>query len=87
MQQPTSTGTVTVKYATANGTATAGSDYAAVPSTLLTFAPGQTSKTVTVNVAGDTIKETNETFTVNLSGASGATIFDGQGVGTILNDD
>ena len=84
---PASTGTVTVNYATANGTAAAGSDYAAVPSTPLTFAPGQTSKTVTVNVAGDTTAEANETFTVNLSGASGATIFDAQGVGTILNDD
>jgi hypothetical protein len=84
---PASAGPVTVKYATANGTALAGSDYAAVPATLLTFAPGQTSKTVTVNVMGNTTVEPNETFAVNLSAASGATIFDGQGVGTILNDD
>jgi hypothetical protein len=84
---PASTGTVTVKYATANGTAAALSDYAAVPATLLTFAPGQTSQTVTVNVTGNTTVEPNETFAVNLSAASGATIADGQGVGTILNDD
>jgi hypothetical protein len=84
---PASTGTVTVKYATANGTALAGSDYTAVPATLLTFTPGQTSQTVPVNVTGNTSVEPNETFAVNLSGAVGATIFDGQGVGTILNDD
>jgi hypothetical protein len=77
---------VTVKYATANGTALAGSDYTAASGTL-TFAPGQTSQTVTVNVMGNTTVEPNETFAVNLSAASGATLFDGQGVGTILNDD
>ena len=84
---PASTRPVTVKYATASGTATAGSDYTAIPVTLLTFAPGQTSKLVTVNGRGDTTVEPNETFAVNLSAASGATIFDSQGVGTILNDD
>ena len=84
---PASASTVTVKYATANGTAAAGSDYTAVPATLLTFAPGQTSKTVMVNGLGDTMKEANETFVVNLSSASGGTIADSQGVGTILNDD
>ena len=50
---PASTGPVTVKYATANGTALAGSDYTATSGTL-TFTPGQTSKTVTVNGLGDT---------------------------------
>ena len=49
--------------------------------------PGQTSKTVTVNVTGDTAVEPNETFVVNLSAPSGATLVDGQGPGTILNDD
>ncbi len=77
---------VTVNYATVNGSATAGSDYTAVSGTV-TFTPGQTSKTVTVNVLGNTTVEPNETFVVNLSGAVGATIADGQGVGTILNDD
>ncbi|MBK8639210.1 MAG: hypothetical protein IPN92_13380 [Chromatiaceae bacterium] len=84
---PASTGTVTLKYATANGTATAGSDYAAIPATLLTFSPGQTSKQVTVNITGDTTLEANETFYVNLSAAKGATLFDGQGLGTLLNDE
>ena len=82
-----SASTVTVSYATANGSAVAGSDYTALPVTRLTFSPGQTSKTVVVNVTGDTMKEPNETFVVNLSNASGATIFDGQGIGTILNED
>ena len=71
----------------ANGNALAGSDYVALPLTMLTFLPGQTSKLVTVNVLGNTLVEPNETFTVNLSGAAGATIFDSQGVGTIVNDD
>src|SRR6185295_2141357 len=83
---PAATGTVTVNYATANGTATAGSDYVAQSGTL-TFTAGQTSKTVSVVVNGDTLAEPNETFVVNLSGASGATIADGQGTATILNDD
>jgi hypothetical protein len=82
-----SANTVTVNYATANGSAVAGSDYTAVPSTWLTFTPGQTSKQVVVNVKGDTVVEPNETFVVNLGSASGATIYDGLGLGTITNDD
>src|SRR5262245_43540767 len=66
---PASTGTVTVNYATANGTALAGSDYTAVPPTVLTFSPAQTSKLVTVNVLGNTVVEPNETFFVSLSNA------------------
>jgi hypothetical protein len=77
---------VTVNYATANGTATAGSDYNATSGTL-TFAPGVTTQTITVQVRGDTTPEANETFAVNLSGASNATIADSQGVGTIINND
>ena len=54
----------------------------------MTFAPGDTTKTVTVQVNGDTAVEPNETFFVNLSNATGnATIADDQGVGTIVNDD
>jgi hypothetical protein len=86
---PSSTGTVTVNFATANGTkfgATAPSDYLAT-SGPLTFSPGETTKTIEVTVNGDLVPEPNETFFVNLSGASGATIADGSGVGTILNDD
>ena len=77
---------VSVSYATANGSATGGSDYGATSGNL-TFAPGDTTKTITVLVSGDKVKEANETFYVNLSGAVGATIADGTGIGTILNDD
>jgi hypothetical protein len=81
-----STETITVAYATANGTATAGNDYQAASGTL-TFAPGQTSKTITVRVDGDRLPEPNETFFVNLSSPTNATIADGQGVGTIVDDE
>jgi probable HAF family extracellular repeat protein len=76
---------VTVHFATANGTATAGSDYTAQSGTL-TFAPGQTSKTISIVVKGDRVREANETFFVNLSDVVGALLLDGQGQGTILND-
>lgn len=77
---------VTVNYATANGTATSGSDYLA-KSGSVTFLPGQTIKTITVTVKGDKQSEANETFFMNLSGMSNASITDSQGLGTILNDD
>jgi probable HAF family extracellular repeat protein len=77
---------VTVDFATANGSATAGSDYEAHSGTL-TFAPGETSKTIFVDVNGDRSRESNETFFINLSDAVGALIVDGLGVGTIQNDD
>jgi hypothetical protein len=77
---------ITVNYATASGTATAGSDYQSKTGSV-TFAPGETTKKITVAVIGDKQKELNETFFVNLSGAVGAEIIDGQGLGTILNDD
>jgi hypothetical protein len=80
--------TVTVHYQTADGTATtADNDYVAIPDTTLTFDPGDTSKQVTVTVNGDVSVETNETFFVNLSNATNATISDNQGQGTIQNDD
>src|SRR5262249_53080867 len=53
----------------------------------LTSAPGETSKTTPVPVNGDRLAESNETFSVNLSGATNATIADGQGTGTILDDE
>jgi hypothetical protein len=81
-----STETITVAYATADGTATAGSDYQATSGTL-TFAPGETSKTVTVQVIGDRLPEPNETFVVNLRSPTNAPIADGQGVGTIVDDE
>lgn len=76
-----------VVYSTANNTAMAGSDYTAIPATTLTFAPGQTTQTVTVAVNGDLLKEANETFFVNLSSPSGATIADPQGRGIIVDND
>jgi hypothetical protein len=79
--------TVRVNYATANGTArTSDNDYVSNSGTV-TFSPGQTNKTITVAIKGDKKQESNEQFFVNLSGASGAQIDDGQGLGTILNDD
>jgi Calx-beta domain len=79
---------VTVDFASsADGTATvADSDYQAASGTL-TFAPGDTSKQITVLVNGDATVEPNETFPVNLSNPANATIADGQGQGTIVNDD
>jgi hypothetical protein len=77
---------VSVHYSTANGTAVAPADYASTSGTI-TFAPGQTSKTINVVVNGDRVREANETFGVNLSSPVNATIATGQGVGTIQNDD
>jgi outer membrane protein assembly factor BamB len=78
---------ITVDYATANNTATAGLDYTATSGTV-TFPPGAVSRTVTVPVLGDMTDEFDETFFVNLSNASVvATIADSQGLGTILDDD
>ena len=80
-------GASTVDFDTADGTATtADSDYAANSGTV-SFSSGETSKTVTVQVNGDTNVELDETFFVNLSDCVGCTIADGQGLGTILNDD
>ena len=79
-------GTVAVAYATADGTATAGEDYTARKGEL-TFDPGETEKTVRVPVLDDAIDEGEETFTLRLSGASGAVIADGEATGTIENSD
>ena len=77
---------VTVDFASAGGTATSPSDFAAVAGTL-TFAEGDVSKTVSVVVNGDTVVEPDETFNVNLAAPTNATLADGIGLGTILNDD
>ena len=79
-------GTTTVNWATADGTATAGSDYTAA-SGQITFGPGVTEQTIPIRVTGDTDEESHETFFVNLSNAVGATIVDTKGTGTISNDD
>lgn len=78
---------VTVVAQTANGSAAAGSDYTATGPTVLTFVPGETSKSFSVAVTGDDTVEPDETFLVNLTNPSNAPISDGQGVGTIRNDD
>lgn len=78
--------TVTVNYSTSNSSAAAGSDYQATSGTL-TFAVGETTKTITVLVNGDRLGEFDETYFVNLSGAVNATIADGQALGTIREDE
>src|SRR5262249_11090799 len=79
--------TVTVHYATANGTATtSNNDYTATSGTL-TFAPGETSKTVSVTVRGDRNLEPNETFFLNLTSPTNALLADAQGTGTTMTDD
>ncbi len=80
------TGAVTVSYATVDGTATAGADYTTTSGTL-SFTPGQTTKRVEVQTLPDTDQEGAESFTVRLSGATGATLTDGVATGTILDDD
>jgi hypothetical protein len=77
---------VTVQFATADGTAAAGSDYVAASGTL-TFAPGTTSQTVTVRVNGDGTFEPDEALTLRLSAPGGAVITTATATGTIRNDD
>ncbi len=77
---------VTVVYSTADGTATAGSDYTPTSGTL-TFSGSTQSQLVTVMIKGDDVQEGNETFSVKLSDATGAPIFTPSGTGTILDDD
>jgi hypothetical protein len=77
---------VTLDYATANGTATAGSDYTARTDQLI-FNPGATNQTIAVEVRGDLLDEDDETFSVSLSNVVGAVLGRAQAVGTILDDD
>ena len=79
---PAATGTVTVDYATADGTATAPADYGATSGTL-TFAPGETSKTVSVSIVDDSVEEDGETFTLTLDNAAGATLAGATATGTV----
>jgi glucose/arabinose dehydrogenase len=83
---PATSQTVTVQYATAPGTATTGADFTAVSGTL-TFPAATGTRTITVPIVGDALDENDETFTVTLSAPTGATIGDGQAVGTIIDDD
>ncbi len=89
-----STHDISVDYATADGTATAGSDYVALQGTRKipagTACPGNPVNPVcqiTVQVNGDTIYESNETYTLNLSNQTGASMARGTATGTIVNDD
>jgi hypothetical protein len=82
----TSDEAVTVDYRTENGTALAKQDYAATSGTL-TFQPGETSRTIAVSIKGDRKREADETFTVRLSNAVGATIRYWFATATIVNDD
>ncbi len=79
-------GTVTVDYATANGTATAGEDYTATSGTLR-FPAGETSKTIEVAVLDDSHDEGEETLTLRLSNPVGGRLTDGEATGTIENRD
>ena len=77
---------ITVDYATSDGTATAGSDYTSGSGTI-TFAPGSTSENVPVSVIADTTDEANETVTVTLSNPTNVTLNDAIGELTITDDD
>ena len=77
---------VAVNFDTASGTATAANDFTSTQGTVL-FEPGVTSQTINIDIQSDQIVEFNENFFVNLSQPQNVTIADGQGVGTILNDD
>jgi hypothetical protein len=81
-----STDAVTVDYATGDSSATAPADYARTTGTL-TFAPGETSKSVTVAVVGDTMDEHHETFFLNLSNPTNAGLAELRGIATILDND
>lgn len=78
---------ITVDYATANATATAGSDYTLTSGTAALANGGCKCATVNVPILGDTTPELDETFQVNLSNPVGATITDAQAIGTITNED
>ncbi|TDK24331.1 nuclease [Luteimonas aestuarii] len=87
LNQPAGEDGASVDWATADGTATVADDDYIPGSGTVTFAEGQSSVTISVDVVGDDTTEPDETFFVNLTNPVGAEIFVAQGVGTILNDD
>jgi len=87
LPSPAPAGGVSFDIATADGTATAPSDYTSKSLTAQTIPEGSSTYTFDVLVNGDTATEPNETFFVNVTNVSGATLVDGQAVGTIVNDD
>ncbi|MBF6024970.1 Calx-beta domain-containing protein [Lysobacter niastensis] len=86
LSRPAGTGGVSVRVITADGTASSGSDFDALDTTVF-IAEGQSQADLFVVVRGDTTPESDETLTVQLGEASGATVADALGAGTILNDD
>jgi hypothetical protein len=87
LSEPAAAGGVTFDIATADGAAAADIDYVANALTGQTIPAGETSYTFSVTVNGDTAIEPNEDFFVNITNVTGATVADGQGAGTIENDD
>lgn len=87
LSQPAPVGGASVMASTADGTASAGADYQAEPGVVISFAPGEQSQTLPIAVIGDLVDEADEAFLVNLSSPVGASIADGQGTGTILDDE
>ena len=87
LSAPAGPGGVTFDIATANGTASAGVDYVANSLTGQTIPAGNSTYSFTVLVNGDTLSEPNKTFFVNVTNVTNAVVGDGQGVGTIVNDD
>ncbi|MBI3654219.1 MAG: HYR domain-containing protein [Acidobacteria bacterium] len=87
LSQPAGAGGVTFDIATADNTATQPSDYTQKTLTSQTIPSGSSTYSFTVLVNGDTTPEANETFFVNVTNVTGATVTDGQGQGTIVNDD
>jgi Calx-beta domain/RTX calcium-binding nonapeptide repeat (4 copies) len=85
MSKPSSQA-VTVRFATADGSAKTPSDYTAVSGTLR-FLPGETAKSIDVSLVGDVDVEPDETFTVTLSAPANATVADASATGTIQNED
>ncbi|MBA2481214.1 MAG: pre-peptidase C-terminal domain-containing protein [Planctomycetes bacterium] len=79
--------TVTVRVATSNGTAIAGSDFTALSATTVIFAPGDSTKTVTIALAPDTDIEADESFSLLLSSPTNAVIGRAVAIGTIRDDD
>jgi uncharacterized protein len=86
LSQPAGPGGVTIQYSTANGTASAGSDYTSRTDTVIIPA-GSNSVSFSIEVNGDTTPEADETFFVNIQSATGAIVTDAQGQATIQNDD
>jgi predicted extracellular nuclease len=87
LSSPAGTGGVSFDIATADNTAIAPGDYTSKSLTAQTIPAGSTSYSFTVLVNGDLTTEPNESFFVNITNVTGATIGDGQGTGTLLNDD